>query len=199
MSKSSVIASAAMPAVKRGSLLFGEACFAGLALASDAAFAASRFVGNSSDYIKDIAGLYIGDVNTDRHRTSYTEAGPRTGPLMIFVHVHPELGVMWLSQIEHFAAAGWRCFALDIHGYGGSTIHAAVSSYTVREFVADMIKLHDALGATPAVWVGHDWGASIACALSNLSPERPVSRRVLAMILPQSHQFKLKEKNDEKA
>ncbi|TBU86314.1 alpha/beta hydrolase [Pseudomonas dryadis] len=132
--------------------------------------------------MKDIAGFSIGEVSTNRHRTAYIEIGPKTGPLMIFVHGHPELGVMWRSQMEHFAAAGWRCVAPDMRGYGGSTIHAAVSSYSVREIVADMVELHDALGATPAVWVGHDWGAPIAWAMASHYPER--ARAIMNMSVP---------------
>ena len=96
-----------------------------------------------------------------RHRTQWLEAGPTDGPLLIFVHGWPELGVLWRAQMEHFAAQGWRCVAPDMRGYGGSSVPARASDYAVREIVADMTELHDALGGAPAVWVGHDWGSPI--------------------------------------
>lgn len=182
MSKASIFTSATTLPLKRRSILLGATFFAGVALTGGFASAASRFVGKSSDYIKDIAGFSIGEVNTDRHRTSYIEVGPKNGPLMIFVHGHPELGVMWRAQMEYFAAAGWRCVAPDMRGYGGSTIHAAVSGYAVREIVADMVELHDTLGATSAVWVGHDWGAPIVWAMASHHPER--TRAVVNMSVP---------------
>jgi pimeloyl-ACP methyl ester carboxylesterase len=73
---------------------------------------------------------------------------------------------MWRAQIEALAAEGWRCVAPDMRGYGGSSAPAASAAYVVSEIVADMIGLHDHLGASPAIWVGHDWGSPIAGALA---------------------------------
>lgn len=101
-------------------------------------------------------------LETGRHRTSWIEAGPSQGPLMIFLHGWPELGLVWRRQIDHFAARGWRCVAPDMRGYGGSSRPHSASSYAVRELVADMAELHDALNGEPAIWVGHDWGSAVA-------------------------------------
>ena len=49
-----------------------------------------------------------------RHRTSWIEAGPADGPLMVFVHGWPELGLVWRAQVDHFARAGWRCVAPEV-------------------------------------------------------------------------------------
>ena len=103
---------------------------------------------------------------SDRHRTVWREAGPKDGPIMIFVHGWPELGLVWDAQLEHFGAKGWRCIAPDMRGYGGSSVPDNVGAYTVREIVVDMIELHDELGGTPAVWIGHDWGAPIVWAMA---------------------------------
>ncbi len=86
-------------------------------------------------------------VETDRHRTAFIEAGPRDGPLMIFLHGWPELGLIWRNQIDYFAARGWRCVAPDMRGYGQSSKPNTMAAYTVRELVTDMVELHDALGA----------------------------------------------------
>ena len=102
-----------------------------------------------------------------RHRTQWLEAGPSDGPLLIFVHGWPELGLVWRAQMEHFAARGWRCVAPDMRGYGGSSVPTRASDYAVREIVADMTELHDALGGAPAVWVGHDWGSPIVWNLAS--------------------------------
>ncbi|WP_428390472.1 alpha/beta fold hydrolase [Lichenicoccus sp.] len=95
-------------------------------------------------------------LQTARHRTAWIEAGPLDGPLMVFIHGWPELGLVWRAQVAHFAAAGWRCAAPDMRGYGGSSVPDAIASSAVRELVADMVELHEALGGEPAVWVGHD-------------------------------------------
>jgi pimeloyl-ACP methyl ester carboxylesterase len=56
-----------------------------------------------------------------RQATHYWEAGPEEGPLMIFLHGWPEIGLMWRAQIEAFAAEGWHCVAPDMRGYGASS------------------------------------------------------------------------------
>jgi pimeloyl-ACP methyl ester carboxylesterase len=101
-------------------------------------------------------------IQSARHRTAWIEEGPAGGPLMIFLHGWPERGLLWRAQLDHFAALGRRCVAPDLRGYGDSSVPAGTDAYAQREIVADMLELHDALGGTPAVWVGHDWGGPVA-------------------------------------
>ncbi len=109
---------------------------------------------------------------SSHHETAWIEAGRADGPLMIFLHGWPEIGLIWRAQLEHFAAAGWRCVAPDMRGYGGSSVPTAISDYSVRMIVDDMVALHDALGGEPAVWVGHDWGSPVAWSLAAHHPAR---------------------------
>ena len=111
-------------------------------------------------------GITPGSTRSARHRTAWLEAGPADGPLIIFVHGWPELGVLWRAQLEHFAGLGWRCVAPDMRGYGDSSVPADPGAYALREIVADMTELHDALGGAPAVWVGHDWGSPVVFSLA---------------------------------
>lgn len=150
------------------------------ALGSTAAVAGTGVSSNA--YIADMPGFRAGEVRTQRHFTSYIEAGPISGPLMIFVHGHPELAITWKWQMAHFAQKGWRCVAPDMRGYGGSSVPTAPSAYTVREISTDMAELHDALGGTPAVWVGHDWGAPIVWAMASNHPKR--CRAIVNMSIP---------------
>ena len=117
-----------------------------------------------------------------RHTTYYWEAGPADGPLMIFLHGWPQIGLIWRAQIEAFASDGWRCIAPDMRGYGGSSAPTASDAYALEELVGDMVELHDHLGARPAVWVGHDWGSPVAGALSALHPAR--SRAIVLISVP---------------
>lgn len=110
--------------------------------------------------------------STPRHTTHYLECGPGDGPLMIFLHGWPGIGLLWRAQMDAFAADGWRCIAPDLRGYGGSSAPAPNDAYTVEEAVADMAELHDHLGGTPAIWVGHDWGSAVVGALAAHEPER---------------------------
>jgi pimeloyl-ACP methyl ester carboxylesterase len=106
-------------------------------------------------------------IETARHRTRWIELGPQDGPLLIFIHGWPELGLVWKAQLAHFGRLGWRCVAPDMRGYGGSSVPTATSAYAVRELVADMVELHEALGGRPAVWIGHDWGSAVAWSMAS--------------------------------
>lgn len=130
----------------------------------------------------NVPDLRGGSVETARHRTAYLEAGPADGPLMIFVHGWPGLGLIWRHQLEHFAAAGWRCIAPDMRGYGGSSVPTRIADYAVRETTADLAELHDALGGAPALWVGHDWGCAPLWSLAAHHAER--CRGVVTLCVP---------------
>jgi pimeloyl-ACP methyl ester carboxylesterase len=119
-----------------------------------------------------------------RHSSHYLEAGPANGPLMVFVHGWPEIGLMWRAQVEAFAAMGWRCIAPDMRGYGGSSAPAAADAYALEEIVEDIVELHDHLGGSPAIWVGHDLGSPVIGALAAHHPQR--SRGVVFTSVPYS-------------
>jgi pimeloyl-ACP methyl ester carboxylesterase len=128
------------------------------------------------------ANLTVLTLRSHRHTTRYLEAGPRDGPLMIFLHGWPQIGLMWRAQLEAFASEGWHCVAPDMRGYGGSSAPTAPEAYTLNEIVDDMVELHDHLGAPPAVWVGHDWGSPVAGALAAHHAAR--SRGVVLISVP---------------
>lgn len=119
--------------------------------------------------------------STPRQTTHYLDCGPADGPLMIFLHGWPSIGLMWRAQMEAFAVDGWHCVAPDLRGYGGSFSPATNDAYTIEEIVADMAELHDHLGGKPAIWVGHDWGSVVASQLVAHQPQR--SRAVVLVSL----------------
>jgi len=120
--------------------------------------------------------------SSPRHTTRYWEAGPVNGPLIIFLHGWPQIGLVWRAQVEAFASEGWHCVAPDMRGYGGSSAPTAIEAYALKEIVEDMIELHDHLGARPAIWVGHDWGSPVAGALAAHHGKR--SRGVVLISVP---------------
>lgn len=100
-------------------------------------------------------------IATSRHTSFYLEAGPRTGPAIVFVHGWPETSVTWRHQIDAFSRLGFRTIAPDNRGCGRSGSYENYADYAQREFVRDMIDLLDSLGISKAIWVGHDWGSAI--------------------------------------
>jgi pimeloyl-ACP methyl ester carboxylesterase len=124
--------------------------------------------------------------SSPRHTTHYWEAGPAGGPLMIFLHGWPGIGLLWRAQVEAFASEGWHCIAPDMRGYGGSSAPFPSEAYALKEIVDDMVELHDHLDAGPAIWVGHDLGSPVVGALAAHHAER--SRAVVFISVPYAPQ-----------
>jgi len=178
-----------LPAISRRTFLVGGTAIAASLLLAQTVHAAG--FGNSVSSSSKSHGaasngatpkLTARTFSSPRHKTRYLENGPSDGPLMIFLHGWPEIGMMWHTHMEAFASEGWHCVAPDMRGYGGSSAPKAPDAYTVSEVVKDMVELHDHLGGRPAVWVGHDLGSPIAGALAAHHAER--SRAVVLISVP---------------
>ncbi|HSP54583.1 MAG TPA: alpha/beta hydrolase [Dehalococcoidia bacterium] len=104
------------------------------------------------------------------------------GPLVLMVHGFPELWYSWRHQLPALAAAGYHAVAPDVRGYGGSDAPPEIGDYSMKNMVADIIGLVDALGEDKAVIAGHDWGSPIAWNTAVLHPDR--FRAVISMSVP---------------
>jgi pimeloyl-ACP methyl ester carboxylesterase len=94
------------------------------------------------------------------------------GPLVVLCHGFPELAFSWRRQVPALRDAGFRVVAPDLRGYGGSSAPAQVEAYDVLCLCGDLCGLLDAFGEEAAVFVGHDWGASLVWQLAALHPAR---------------------------
>ena len=83
------------------------------------------------------------------------------GPTVLCVPGWPELASSWHHQVAHLAGRGYRVAALDVRGYGGSSVPPEAERYTLRELAGDVAAVATALDGGPVVLVGHDWGAPI--------------------------------------
>ncbi|MGW0188672.1 alpha/beta fold hydrolase [Streptomyces sp. NPDC003362] len=108
-------------------------------------------------------------VSTPGGRIALAEQG--TGPLVLLIHGFPESWYSWRHQLPVLAAAGYRAVAIDVRGYGRSSKPSSVDAYRMLDLVEDNAAVVDALGAEPAVVIGHDWGAAIAANSALLRPE----------------------------
>jgi pimeloyl-ACP methyl ester carboxylesterase len=109
---------------------------------------------------------------TSRHTTFYLACGAPNATPIIFLHGWPELSISWRHQLPVFGALGFRAIAPDMRGYGRSSVYTRQEDYAQEHIVTDMIELLDALGATKAIWVGHDWGSPVAWGLAQHHADR---------------------------
>lgn len=95
-----------------------------------------------------------------------------TGPLVILVHGFPESWYSWRHQLGPLANAGYNACAIDVRGYGGSDKPGAIEDYALERIVGDLVSLARILQPeTPAILVGHDWGAPIVWNSALTHPE----------------------------
>ncbi|MFD3430521.1 alpha/beta fold hydrolase [Nocardia fluminea] len=94
------------------------------------------------------------------------------GTPVVFCHGFPELGFSWRHQVFALADAGFRTLTPDMRGYGGSSRPERVEDYDILTVCADLIGLLDEAGIPDAIFVGHDWGASVVWQLARAYPDR---------------------------
>jgi pimeloyl-ACP methyl ester carboxylesterase len=127
-----------------------------------------------------IDGIALRSVVANGIRQRYAECG--TGPLVLLCHGWPESWYSWRHTMRALGAAGWRCVAPDMRGYGGTDAPEAIERYTILDLVGDMVGLLRELGAAEAVVVGHDWGAPVAWHCALLRPD--LFRAVAGLSVP---------------
>ncbi|MGY1814895.1 alpha/beta fold hydrolase [Blastococcus sp. SYSU D00820] len=94
------------------------------------------------------------------------------GPAVVLCHGFPGLAYSWRHQLPALAAAGYRAIAPDMRGYGGSDAPADPAAYDRTRTAGDLVGLLDALDVEQAVFVGHDFGATLAWDLPQWAPGR---------------------------
>lgn len=109
-------------------------------------------------------------IDTNGIRMAVYEQG--TGLPVILLHGFPELAYSWRHQFPALAAAGYRAIAPDQRGYGGTDKPGSVNDYRMRELIADLTGLLDALELERALFIGHDWGALVLWQMALMQPGR---------------------------
>jgi len=127
-----------------------------------------------------IDGIALRSVTANGIVQRYAECG--SGPLVLLCHGWPESWYSWRHQMPAIAAAGWRCVAPDMRGYGGTDSPAEIERFSILDLVGDMVALVRELGADRAVVVGHDWGAPVAWHCALLRPD--LFRAVAGLSVP---------------
>ncbi|HEY4463941.1 MAG TPA: alpha/beta hydrolase [Streptosporangiaceae bacterium] len=105
-----------------------------------------------------------------------------SGVPVVLLHGWPDSARLWRHQIPFLTARGFRVIAPDQRGFGRSGRPDDVAAYGLRNAVADVTGVLDALGIETAHVVGHDWGAAVAWLTAILNPGRV--RKLVAVSVP---------------
>ena len=92
--------------------------------------------------------------------------------LVLCLHGFPESAISWRYQIGPLAQSGYRVWAPDLRGYGGTACPTGISAYSLESLMDDVHGLLDAANVQRAIFVGHDWGGIIAWYYAMRNPSR---------------------------
>lgn len=124
----------------------------------------------------------------DGMRLHYVDEGPRDAPVVLCLHGEPTWSYLYRHMIPVFTAAGYRCVAPDLIGFGKSDKPAARADYTYQAHVDWMTAWLQGLDLTGITLVCQDWGGLIGLRLLAAMPERFVRLSVGNTALPTGDQ-----------
>ncbi len=100
------------------------------------------------------------------------EAGPATGPAVLFVHGWGVSAYLWRHNILPLAAAGFRVLAMDLPGHGLSDAPSAPGSYSLETLARCVRETMDACEVPRAALIGQSMAGKIAVRIALDMPER---------------------------
>lgn len=99
--------------------------------------------------------------------------------LIMLLHGFPEFSLSWRHQMAPLAQAGYRVWAPDLRGYGGTARPDGLAAYRLELLLEDVAALIQASHSSRVILVGHDWGGIIAWYYAMHRPEKIESLIVL--------------------
>ncbi|MEU0401353.1 alpha/beta fold hydrolase [Streptomyces sp. NPDC006197] len=109
------------------------------------------------------------------------------GPAVLLVHGFPDSHHLWRHQVAALTAAGFRCVAPTLRGFGASDRpEGGPEAYHPGKHVGDLVELLARLDLDRVHVVGHDWGSAVAQGLAQFFPDRVRSLSVLSVGHPAS-------------
>jgi pimeloyl-ACP methyl ester carboxylesterase len=82
--------------------------------------------------------------------------------LALCLHGFPSHATCWDAQLPMLAALGFRAWAPNQRGYGGSSRPRGATAYAIDRLLEDIAAIIDASAAKSTVLIGHDWGGLLA-------------------------------------
>jgi haloalkane dehalogenase len=125
-------------------------------------------------------------------RMHFVDCGPRSGPVMLLLHGEPSWSYLYRKVIPPLAAAGMRCVAPDLIGFGRSDKPSERGDYTYARHLGWVRSLLDQLELEDVRLFGQDWGGLIGLRLLAEQPQRFASVCAANTFLP-TGQFAMPE------
>ena len=104
-------------------------------------------------------------------RLHHLDEGKRDGPVVLLMHGEPSWSYLYRTMIPPLVAAGARCLAPDLIGFGRSDKPAAIADYTYARHVAWMSEWLTGLGIADITLFCQDWGGLIGLRLVAAHPD----------------------------
>ncbi len=123
------------------------------------------------------SGISIKWVEANGLTFEVAEAG-QGDKLALCLHGFPELHYSWRHQMPLLADMGYRVWAPNMRGYGGTTRPPNKKDYRLNNLTADVGALIDASGAKEVTLIAHDWGAIVAWQFA-IQKVRPLTRLII--------------------
>lgn len=96
---------------------------------------------------------------TDGLTLACYESGPESGPTVVAVHGYPDDHTVW-DGVAGLLADRFRVVTYDVRGAGASQAPATRAGYRIRQLVADLGSVLDAVApGEPVHLLAHDWGS----------------------------------------
>jgi haloalkane dehalogenase len=106
-------------------------------------------------------------------RVHYLDEGPAQGPVVLLMHGEPSWCYLYRHMIRPLVAAGFRCIAPDLVGFGKSDKPIDRATHTYANHVEWMREaLFDRLQLRNITYFGQDWGGLIGLRLVGEHPQR---------------------------
>ncbi len=115
----------------------------------------------------------IDDTEGDRLRVHYLDEGPADAAPVLLMHGEPSWSYLYRHMIPPLVAAGHRCIAPDLVGFGRSDKPTEQDDYTYARHVGWMREaLFDQLDLRAITLFAQDWGGLVGLRLVGEHPDR---------------------------
>jgi epoxide hydrolase 4 len=92
------------------------------------------------------------------------------GPLVLFIHGHPDQWFEWRNQMVTLASS-YKVVAMSQRGYNKSDKPKGIQSYDIKFLTDDVAAVLHHFNRPHAIIVGHDWGAIVAWRFAERYPQ----------------------------